>query len=379
MKRTGRAALLLAALLAAGTRPSRGAAAGAETVLTLDRSAAAHTIEVVRVERRRLGGTIHATATIEADANRVAHVTSRIPARVVRLLADPGAQVAAGQPLVILNSVELGKAKTDYLKARSLESIADQHLRREQALYEQKIAAHKDVLEARAAHDTALAQLEASRETLSLLISAGELAHLSWSGNDHPLSEFALSSPIAGTLVKRDLTLGALIDASSEPMTVIDLDRVWVIANLFEHDLAGVSVGAPARVTVEAYPDEHFDGAVRYIADTVDRETRTVKARIEVPNPGHQLKPGMFAHAAIESARGGREVLVAPESAIYEAGARKVAFVALGDNRFAAREVTLGGAGGGEVEILSGLNAGDSVVTRGGVTLKALLLKGAAK
>lgn len=372
------AAVCLLTLLAGGL-PRPAHAARAETVLTLERSAAAHTIELATVERRSIGATINATATIEADANRVAHVTSRIPARVIRLLADPGAQVAAGQPLAVLNSVELGKAKTDYLKARSLESIADQHLQREQALYEQKIAARKDVLEARAAHDTVLAQLQASRETLSLLIPAGELAHLTWSGNGHPLSEFTLSSPIAGTLVKRDLTIGALIDAGSDPLTVIDLDDVWVIANIFEHDIARVSLGAPARVTVEAYSDRHFEGAVRYIADTVDRKTRTVEARIEVPNPGHLLKPGMFARAAIESARGGREVLAVPASAIYEAGGRKVAFVALGANRFAAREVALGSAGGDEVEITSGLSEGDRVVTRGGVTLKALLLKGAAK
>jgi cobalt-zinc-cadmium efflux system membrane fusion protein len=371
------AALGLAAAFAAAA-PTQSTA-GAEAVLTLDSSAAARTVELARVERRRLGGTIDVTATIEADANRVAHITSRIPARVVKLLADPGAQVTAGQPLVVLNSVELGKAKTDYLKARSLESIADQHLRREQGLYEQKIAARKDVLEARAAHDTALAQLQASRETLSLLIPADELGRLSWSGNGHPLSEFTLSSPIAGTLVRRDLTIGTLIDADSSPMTVIDLDQVWVIANIFEHDLAGVGLGAPARVTVEAYPDQHFDGTVRYIADTVDRETRTVKARIEVRNLDHQLKPGMFARAAIESARGGRELLVAPESAIYEVGGRKVAFVALGANRFVAHDVVVGSARGGAVEVISGLREGDNLVTRGGVTLKALLLKGAAK
>jgi len=370
--------LCAAALFAALDVGHARAAATADRVLTLDRGAAA-SVEVAKVERRQLGGTINATATVEADANRVAHITSRIPARVVKLLVDPGAQVSAGQPLVVLNSVELGKAKTDYLKARSLESIADQHLRREQTLYEEKIAAHKDVLEARAAHDTALAQLQASRETLSLLIPPQELEHLTWSGNGHPLSEFTLSSPIAGTLVKRDLTIGALIDADSTPLTVIDLDYVWVIANIFEHDLAGVRLGAPARVSVEAYPDQHFAGAVRYIADTVDRETRTVKARIEVRNPGHLLKPGMFARAAIESARGGRDVLAVPESAIYEVGGRKVAFVEVEPGRFGVRDVAVGSAGGGEVEITSGLSEGDRVVVRGGVTLKALLLKGAAK
>lgn len=375
MTRSTAAALFLA-LLCAGGATAESAASG-QTVLTLAGDGAGQTIVLGRVERKRLGSVANTTAMIEPDANRVARVTSRIAARVVKLLAQPGEQVTPGEPLAILNSVDLGKAKTDYLKARSLESIAAQHLKREQQLYEQKISARKDVLEAEAAHDSALAQFKASRETLILLIGPDEVRNINWSGNGHPLSEFTLNSPIAGTLVKRDLTVGSLIDSDSDPMVVIDLDDVWVIANVFERELDGIAVGAPARITVEAYPGERFDGTVRYIADTVDRETRTIKARIEVGNPGHRLKPGMFARAAIDGGRAGREVLVAPEAAIYQTGSRKIAFVAAGSDRFQVREVVLGDTEVGAVEIVSGLHAGEQVVTQGGVTLKAMLLNGA--
>ncbi|HVA40300.1 MAG TPA: efflux RND transporter periplasmic adaptor subunit [Candidatus Binataceae bacterium] len=371
------AALLATLLWCAASAPVR-AAAPAQTVLTLSGSPAGPAIELGRIERRRLGSGISATAMVEADANRVAHVTSRISARAVKLLAQPGERVKAGQPLVVLNSVDLGKAKTDYLKARSLENIAAQHLRREQQLYEQKIAAQKDVLEAQAAHDSAFAQLKASRETLILLIGPDEVRGLNWSGSGHPLSEFTLNSPIAGTLVRRDLTVGSLTDSNDDPMVVIDLDDVWVIANIFEHDLQGVALGESARITVEAYPGEPFNGTVRYIADTVDRQTRTIAARIEVNNPEHRLKPGMFAHAEIEASREGREVLVAPDAAIYQVGKRKIVFVAAGDNRFQVREVVLGRPDKGAVEVLSGLREGEQVVTQGGVTLKAMLLNAAA-
>ncbi len=369
------AALLFALLCTAGA--AAASAASNQTVLTLASDGTGPAVVLGRVERKRLGSVVNATAMIEPDANRMARVTSRIEARVVKLRAHPGDQVTPGEPLVILNSVDLGKAKTDYLKARSLESIAAQHLKREQQLYEQKISAYKDVLEAEAVHDSALAQLKASRETLILLIGPDEVRGINWSGNGHPLSEFTLSSPITGTLVKRDLTVGSLIDSNSDPMLVIDLDDVWVIASIFERDLDGIAVGAHARITVEAYPGQRFDGTVRYIADTVDLETRTIKARIEVRNPGHRLKPGMFAHAMMDAGRAGREVLVAPEAAIYQAGSRKIAFVAAGGNRFQVREVVLGHTAVGAVEIVSGLREGDQVVTQGGVTLKAMLLNGA--
>ncbi len=370
------AAALFAMLLSGAAGAPVEAAAPAQTVLTLKGDSGGPTIRLAKIERKRLGSGISATAMVEADANRVAHVTSRIDARVVKLLAQPGEQVKAGQPLVVLNSVDLGKAKTDYLKARSLENIAAQHLKREQQLYEQKISARKDVLEAEAAHDSAFAQLKASRETLILLIGPDEVRGLNWSGNGHALSEFTLDSPIAGTLVRRDLTVGSLIDSDDDPMVVIDLDDVWVIANIFEHDLAGVALGEAARIAVEAYPGQPFEGTVRYIADTVNRETRTIAARIEVANPEHRLKPGMFAHAEIEASREGRAVLVAPDAAIYQVGKRKIVFVAAGGNRFEVREVVLGRPDKDAVEVLSGLREGDQVATQGGVTLKAMLLNG---
>jgi membrane fusion protein, heavy metal efflux system len=347
-------------------------------VLTLDAGSSGPSIGLGRIERRRIASGVSATAIVEADANRVAHVTSRISARVVRLLAEPGERVKAGQPLAVLNSVELGKAKTDYLKARSLENIAAQHLKREQQLYEQKIAAQKDVLEAQAAHDSAYAQLKASHETLILLIGPDEVRGLGWSGSGHPLSEFTLDSPITGTLVKRNLTVGSLIDSNDDPMVVIDLDDVWVIANIFEHDLQGVSLGESARVTVEAYPGRTFNGSVRYIADTVDLQTRTIAARIQVANPEHRLKPGMFAHSEIEPSQEGREALVAPDQAIYQVGKRRIVFVAEGDNRFQVRDVVIGRPDKDAVEVLSGLREGEQVVTQGGVTLKAMLLNDAA-
>jgi membrane fusion protein, heavy metal efflux system len=325
------------------------------------------------VMRKAITGRISATAMVEADAGAVAQVTSEIPARVVKLVAQLGQRVSRGEPLVIMSSVELGEAKTGYLKARSLESITSQHLRREQELYAKKISPLKDLLEARAQHDSALAEYKAAREKLRLLIPASQISELQWSGNGQPLSEFPLISPIAGTLVRRDLSIGSMIDRnSSAPLTIINLERVWVMANIFEHDLATLMTGDQVDVTADAYTDKVFSGQITYIGDEVDRRTRTVQTRIEVANPEHLLKPGMFAKAAI-SAGDSREVLAAPESAVYQIDGHSAVFVAAGNDGFEVRPVRLGSRGGGTVEILSGLKQGELVVEKGGLALKSLI------
>jgi cobalt-zinc-cadmium efflux system membrane fusion protein len=336
-------------------------------------SEARRELVLATVKREPIQTEIYASATIEPDASGVAEVSSAIPARVVKLIAQPGERVTKGQPLVVLSSIELGQNKTDYLKARSLEGITAQHLKREQGLYEQKIASMKDLLDARAQYDSAMAQYEAARETLRFLISPEEIKALKWSDNGRPLSEFALVSPISGTLVKRDLIVGAMLDRNAPaPIVVMDLDHVWVVANVFEHDLNGIKVDDEATVTVDAYPESVFRGRITYVGDEVDRATRAVRARIEVPNPEHVLKPGMFARASIRGG-GSRDVLVAPETSIYQVEGKQVVFIPRGADGFESRTVKLGKRGDGTVEILAGLQQGDLVVAEGGLALKSLI------
>ena len=341
-------------------------------------SKARRELVLVPVKRKAVTTQIVATAIIEPNAGAVAQVTSEIPARVVKLIAPLGQNVRPGEPLAVLSSVELGQAKTEYLKTRSLQGITRQHLAREESLYARKITPMKDLLEARAQHDTALAEYKAAREKLRLLIPASQISRLEWSDNGQPLSEFPLTSPIAGTLVKRNLSIGAMIDRNDPaPLTIVNLERVWVIANVFEHDLASLKTGDEVNVTADAYADRIFSGEITYIGDEVDRSTRAVSTRIEVSNPDHLLKPGMFAKAAI-AAGSTREVLVAPESAIYQVDGRSVVFVPVGNDGFEVRTVKLGCSGDGTVEILSGLAPGAVVVAKGGLALKSLIANKAA-
>jgi cobalt-zinc-cadmium efflux system membrane fusion protein len=377
MKR--RTPLIIAAIIAVAC--STAAAAQTATPISLQippSSQAGRDLVIAPVKHEAMQQRIVATAIVEPDAAAVADISSIIPARVTKLIVQPGQYVKAGDPLVILSSVELGETKTEYLKARSLEAISGQRLKREQDLYAKKITPMRDLLDARAQHDAALAEYEASREKLRLLITPADLSTVQWTANGHPLSEFPLVSPIAGTLVKRDLRIGGIVDRDGPaPLTVINLERVWVVANIFEHDLAGLRTGDLAEITVEAYPNRNFTGRITYIGDEVDRTTRAVRAKIEVPNPDHVLKPGMFARTTIDTASA-RGVIVAPETAIYEVDGKEVVFVPDGDGRFSVRPVTLGRRGNVTVEITAGLKQGDQVVAKGGLALKSLIANKAA-
>jgi len=337
--------------------------------------AAASDIRIVPVRRRAMTESITATAIIEAEPSMVARVSPRIEARVVRLIAELGQRVKAGDPLAVLSSIEMGKAKTNYLKTKSLESIAAQHLEREQKLYAGKIASMKEVLNARGEHDSALAELQASREFLRSLLPDADIQKLAWSNErSRPLSEFTLVAPIEGTVVKRDLTPGAIVHDDADVLTIMNLDRMRVLVDIFEHDLAMVRLGAPANISVEAYPSARFTGTVASIGDTVDRTTRTVKARIDVDNPGHRLKPGMFANAEISATGATSSVLSVPSSAIFNLAGKPSVFVATSENRFTVTSVQVGESGGEDVQILSGLHEGDEVVAEGGLPLKAMVL-----
>jgi cobalt-zinc-cadmium efflux system membrane fusion protein len=372
--------LLSMSILLACTKPPSSHASAQDSsppasILEVHNPAAASEIRLAPARKKPLAGFVSATAIIEPDPSMVARVSPRIQARVVRLIVELGQSVKPGDPLVVLSSIELGKAKTDYLKAKSLESIAAQHLEREQKLYDDKIASKKDVLNARADYDTALAEFQAARELLRSLIPEADIDRIGWSNKQSlPLSEFTLISPIAGTVVKRDLTPGAIIQEDADVLTVMNLDRIRVLVDVFEHDLSTLRVGEPATITVEAYPNERFTGTVASIGDTVDRTTRTVSARIDVPNPGHRLKPGMFANANIATADKSGSVLSVPVSCIFDIDGQKSVFVELDANRFAVTPVKIGEVSSEDAQILSGLHEGDKVVAQGGLLLKAMAL-----
>ncbi|MDR4470284.1 MAG: efflux RND transporter periplasmic adaptor subunit [Nitrospira sp.] len=334
--------------------------------------------ETAVVTRQSIRSAIHATANIKPNEYKLIHVSPRIEGKAVTVLAGLGDRVQPGQTLAVLDSIELGQKKSVLRQAHTTLSVTQAHYEREKRLFEQKISSTKDFLDAQGAYQQSAAAYQAAFEALELvgLSHQDVLKIIKKKGEHHPLSSFPLAAPQKGTIIARKISPGELVTPRDKPFTIADLTTVWILLDIYETDLAEVRVGAEVRVTMVAYPDETFHGAVVYLANLVNPDTRTVEARVEIPNPDGRLRPGMFARASIESSVVTKDnVLVVPQEAIQHIDEKPVAFVEEQPGTYVRRTVTLGSADDRNVEIRAGLEEGERVVTIGSFYLKSVLLR----
>ncbi|MDX2208704.1 MAG: efflux RND transporter periplasmic adaptor subunit [Gemmatimonadales bacterium] len=316
---------------------------------------------------------LEVTGSITYDANRVSHIGARTNGRIVQMRADLGTRVAAGQVLVILESAAIGQLRAEERQFEELVRIARENHAREQRLSEQGISSRKELLDAEAELRRNEAALRSAEEQLRVL-GAGH-------GTDGQFGvggQFGVAAPFAGVVVAREASLGEMADPSDTLFTVADLSRLWIELDIFERDLANVRTGQTVTVAVTAYPGRTFPGRIVYVGAIVDPVKRTVRARVEIPNPGGALKPGMFATATVQVGGTGAASAVVPQSAVQELQGRKVVFVP-GDaaGEFRPVRVVVGATlDGDRIIILSGLAPGSRVVTTGAFALRSELAKG---
>lgn len=328
-------------------------------------------IKTAPAKSEAVGDTIQATANIAHNQDRLFHVTPRITGRVVDVRASLGSDVQAGTVLAILDSIELGQTKSEYLKSQTLLELTKASYEREKSLFDQKIAAKKDVLAAEAEYRKAEAEARSLHERLRLYgLSDQAINNL----NDAP-SQYALTSPAAGVVIEREISKGEVIEAGKKVFTISDLSNVWVLLNIHEKDLAKVQKGMAVKIRTESYPGEVFSGKVAYIGNVVDPQSRTVSVRVEVPNPRARLKPGMFATAELTTGTSSAQAIMIPSSAIQKIEGKPTVFVQEKNGSFAKRELELGREFGNSVEVKSGVKEGELVVVEGAFTLKSELLK----
>jgi cobalt-zinc-cadmium efflux system membrane fusion protein len=327
------------------------------------------------VKTQRLAGVISATGKVEANADRIAHVSPRISGKIVAVRSSLGDSIGAGQVLVTLDSVELGEALNRYHQSRTRLALAQSNMDRIKVLVEKKIAARKDILQAETDYRMAQTELHTDEERLSLYgVSPSDIRN-----TNHRRPLLPVRSPINGVITEKHAIVGELSDPSKSLYSVADLSSVWVVVDINEKDLAKIHRGQTAAVFVGAFPDLKLKGHITYIADQVDPNSRTVKARIEVPNPGRKLKPEMFATIELALAADAPPVLALPEDAVQELDGRKVVFVMEKKDEFVARPVQTGRTSGGVVEVLSGLKEGEMYAIKGSFILKSEVKKGEMK
>ncbi|MEO0946998.1 MAG: efflux RND transporter periplasmic adaptor subunit [Cyanobacteria bacterium J06641_5] len=378
-------------------------------------------VEAVNSEALEFG--LRATGEIAFLPQSRVEVTSPVAGAITRLLVQPGETVRAGQAVAVISSPELAAtyieaqerradAEVARKQAQAALRLAEENYTQQQQLWSadrSRVQTTVDVVRDRVEKDRMLfengtiakqilqeseAQLLAAQSEVTQLESRLSLAEaegqvqrartdleaaqsrLALSGAPYEArlqqlgveasadGTVTVTAPIAGTIVERGITLG---ESVSEPgqalMAIADNETVFVTANLHEKDIAQISMGQRARVTVGSLPGETFSGTVTVVGATVATETRTIPVQIEVSNPKGTLKPGMFAELELLDSTATAAVPAIPQSAVLEINGQSQVFVQNG-NAFEAVEVDLGRTAGDRVEVLSGLFEGDLIVTQ---------------
>ncbi len=288
-------------------------------------------VKTAEVELRAVDSAVRASGRIELDERRQVVVAPRFEGWIERLHVNAvGDPVKKGQPLFTAYSPELQSTGEEL---RIAERLASQN------------AAHDPL-----ASESARRLAEATRARLRNLQVAGQAG-----------ARQVFHAPASGVVLEKEAIEGGRFMPGEALFRIADLSKVWIIADVFEQDLARVQVGQSAQVTLEAYPGRGFAARVDYLYPTLDAATRSTRVRLELDNPEGLLRPGMFAQIALAAGDATPRVAV-PTSAIIDDGERRVVLIALGEGRFKPQPVKLGQRGRDVVEVLDGVTAGDRVV-----------------
>src|SRR5262245_47036220 len=346
--------------------------ATADVVVTLTQDAVQRAGIVVASAQPGAGqSSLQLPAVVQANAYKQVSVTPLVAGRVTRVLVELGQNVRRGQALAEIFSPELAEAETRYVSMRAELDAHERELQRTEKLVEIGAASRQELERLHAEHAAKLTAGGSARSRLELLgVSSSAITSLG-PGKDLGATT-TVSAPIAGVVTERAANAGLNVDPSAKLFTIVDLSTVWVVADAYEKDFSRVQVGESATVTTRAYPDATLHGRVAYIDPQVNTETRTAKVRVEVPNPADRLRLGMFAQVSIDRSGPSLGARI-PKSAIQNVGDRTVVYLAdpKQPGRFIEREIRLGSAVGEDINILSGVQPGDSVVSAGSFFLRA--------
>jgi membrane fusion protein, copper/silver efflux system len=291
-----------------------------------------------RVERTPLNMTIRTVGIVQPDETRVAHIHVKTEGWVEKLYVSyTGQRVKAGDPLLAIYSPAFFAAQREFLSALQAATVGREQLGDQRSV------------------------VETARRRLELWdIPEEEISALEKSGKPH--KSLTLRSPISGTVLQKQVFAGQYVMPQSDLYVVTDLSKVWLQAKVFQYELPHVAIGMPASVSFSSAPSRPLAGKIVFIDPMVDEMSRSVQVRIELSNSSGALLPGMFGNVSIEHGMGSG--LTVPASAIIRGGERDVAFRVVSADRFAPVEVKIGPLRFGDrFQVVSGLNAGDEVVT----------------
>ncbi|MEO5630414.1 MAG: efflux RND transporter periplasmic adaptor subunit [Nitrospiraceae bacterium] len=297
-----------------------------------------------------LGQEIRAVGTVGYDERGLTQVTVKTSGWVRAVFVDSiGRPVRKGDPLFTLYSPDLLATQEEYLLAVKTQG----HL------------AASPLAEVKT---NAVSLVASTRERLRLWdVTDAQMARLERRGTAEPV--LTVYAPSSGIVLKREALPGKYVEPGTTLYEVADLSTIWISADIYESEVAAVTLNQPASVTFAAYPGETFRGTVSYIYSTLNTEARTVRVRVEMPNPGLRLKPGMFGTVILRT--DAARTLVVPKEAVLDTGLRQLVFLDRGEGAYVPYPVKLGRRNQDDVEVLEGLKEGDRIVTSANFLLDA--------
>lgn len=323
-------------------------------------------VQVVSVQPTTLTRTLRLTGAVAYNAFTTTPVITQVGGPVSKITVLPGEHVRQGQTMLTVSSPDYSQLLDSYLKAEDSFRLADKFYVRAQDLYAHHANALQDLEQAESNRNQAQADLNAAEQGLKILgiKNPGELAKAPSS------AEVPVLAPISGEVVERLVAPGQVVQAGqTQAFTISDLSTVWVLANVYQADLAYVKNGDHVTVQTDAYPNT-FHGKISYVSPALDPNTRTLQARIVVDNPGEKLKRDMYCTVNV-TAGSLANVFAVPNSAILrDDNNEPFVYLATASNQFGRRDVKVGVSQDGVTQILSGISTGDRVVGDGSLFLQ---------
>jgi cobalt-zinc-cadmium efflux system membrane fusion protein len=333
-------------------------------------------IEVATAGSGELQSLISLPGEVVLNEDRKAHIVPRIAGVVREVRKTLGDTVKQGEVMAVIESRELADARSEYLASQEKVSLAQAKYSREEGLWKKRISSEQEYLDAKQAMAEARIALRSAEQKLFALgLSRDQLKQVPQHA-DSSLTRFEIVAPFSSTVIQKHISLGEMLKDDAECFLVADMSSVWVNINIYQKDVASIKKGQ--RVLISLGQDgggQEAEGEIAYVEPLVKEETRTARARVILPNPEGNWRPGMFVTVRVIVDSSSASIVV-PNSALQTIEEKQVVFV-LTDEGFEPRPVVVGRAADGNIEIVSGLTAGLKYVSKGTFTLKAQLSKGA--
>jgi len=326
------------------------------------------------------------TGSVDYDENRLLQLAANVKGRAAAIRVDLGARVRKGDPILEVESVELGRAREELLRELVGLRVSARAYERAKTLAEAKAISAGEFQAREGDYLAKKAAAEAAERALHLYgVDDGEIAALRASvesnqtlpsGHDAP--RLILRAPFDGRVIDRKVTPGSLFEAMQPLVTVADLSSVWVFLQAYEKDLALLHEGVSVTIRTEAFPQDAFEGRVDFLGSVVEKATRTTRVRATVGNRAEKLRPGMFVKAQVHVPKPEAEAkatVAVPQAALQTLEGRTTVFVQTEPGVFVRHFVETGHTFEGFTEILSGVKPGDLIVSEGSFVLKSEFAK----